>query len=144
MTPRYSNSYIDQQLDDDDYDSLVEISRLICGARSFTTDTADYGLPCPGFLIVETLTWFAQSIRSSVWTYFEATPEARQRQMCLALEQFGPQGFADAYSKGMTSWRDMTRAQDLDIWAELQDDRANTWLHDLARQHRELIIELVA
>lgn len=102
----------------------------------------DYGLPTFAFVFAETLLWFAQAIRSGVWTYYEATPALRQRVMAAALRIHAPQGFADSYERGMLDWRDELKIHAVDVWIETNDAAANAWLRSLARENRETLLAL--
>jgi hypothetical protein len=79
-----------------EYDGLVWLSALICGSEVFDPQEPAYGLEPPLFLFVEALAWFAQAIRSGVWTYFETTPVGRQQRMLALLKTIGPSEFGSA------------------------------------------------
>jgi hypothetical protein len=144
MPPKYSPHYVSQLLAEPDYSRLVELSNIVCGWSGYQAEPPDYNLPEPIFTFVECLTWFAQSIRSGTWTYFEATPTSRQAAMHLALKQYAPQGFADHYEQGMQHWQDETKMAPLDVWIEHNDERANRWLWELVNQHRPALDPLLS
>ena len=89
--------------------------------------------------------WFAQSARSGVRTYFEATPVERQQVMLNALKQEGaPEGFSTNYRLGAEAWRDPTQATDRDRWIDRNDEANTEFLWGLARAHRSEIESLIA
>lgn len=106
--------YLDSTFHDATYDGLAWLSSSICAAEIFDINDAGYGLPQPLFVVVEGLSWFAQSVRSGVTTYFEATPFERQRMMLHALEKEGaPDEMTAKYRSGMTGWKEPASAADL-------------------------------
>src|SRR5262245_11510842 len=109
MPRKYATEYVERLLADDTYESLVQLSSLICSSAQFDTESPDYGLPRFAFLFAETLLWFAQAQRSGVWTYYEATPLKRQDAMANALREAAPEDFASKYERGMRDWQDETR-----------------------------------
>src|SRR5262245_17215987 len=127
MRARYSSGYFEDLFAHRDYRGLVDISGVICSCSRFKSEDAVYGLPLPLFAYVESLLWFASSARSGVWTYFEATPEARQKEMVRTLEKFAPFGFAVQYERGIRYWRDTGRQVQLDQWLASNDERNNEW-----------------
>ena len=141
-TARFAVSYIDSILADGNYNSLVEISTIVCSSSRFSAYAPDYQLPQPIFLFGETLLWFAQAIRSGVSTYYEATPIARQEAMHDALLALAPAHYATSYRIGMEAWKDPARMSQLDAWIEEHDKLTNSWLRTLANSHRTLILEL--
>ncbi len=142
MPSRYSPDFIDRHLRGNDTHSLVELSQVVHGSAIRSDHLPNYGLPQPAFLLCETLLWFAQSLRSGVWTYFEATPEARQNAMLMALEALGPDGYADAYRQGMVGWQNEEFMATLDAWIESHDEATTHWLHRLALENRALFLQL--
>ena len=109
MPRKYAIEYIDRLLADTTYDSLAELSSVMFSGEQFDNALPDFGLPRFAFLFVETLLWFAQGSRSGVWTYYEATSQARQQAMSDALRADAPVGFATWYEQGMRDWEDETR-----------------------------------
>ena len=83
VSPAYLNTLCEAR----EYEGLTWISAVLCGSSSFDGTAAAYGLPTPLFLLVESLAWFAQGVRSGAWTYFEATPLAQQLAMLKALKR---------------------------------------------------------
>jgi len=81
---RFSAEYVDDLLARGGYTELTELSAIICGSPSLRRDNPGWGLPEIPFVFVETLFWFAQGMKSGVWTYYEATPVARQEAMLKA------------------------------------------------------------
>ncbi len=142
MARKYAIQYIDRLLNGETYHDLVEISSAMCSSVQYTLEAPDYGLPPFAFLFVETLLWFAQAIRSGVWTYYEATPASRQRAMAAALRAQAPAGFADWYERGMSDWHDEQRIQAVDNWLKENDNSANAWLRLLARENREALLAI--
>lgn len=131
-------SYINRVFQDADYQGLVWLTSWICAADAFDMNAADYGLSQPLFVLVEGLSWFAHSARSGVITYFEATPPERQTAMLQALEAEGaPDQFAEKYRLGMNTWKNPTKAAELDRWLDENDEANNRYLWSLARAHRQ-------
>src|SRR5258708_2971759 len=98
MKSSVTRSYLDGLFASRDYDGLVWLSSMLCGTRGFNLRSPTYGLPRALFLFVESLAWFAQGLRSGVWTYFEATPSVRQQEMLAALGDLAPKGFDEQYT----------------------------------------------
>ena len=142
MARKYAVQYIDRLLDGETYHDLVELSSIMCSSSQYTSQAPDYGLPTFAFLFAETLQWFAQSIRSGVWTYYEATPVLRQRVMAAALRAHATPEFADWYERGMTGWKDEQRIRAVDDWIEANDNAANAWLRLFARENREALLAM--
>ena len=114
----------------------------MCSSPQNSPQKTEYGLPTFAFLFVETLSWFAQSIRSGTWTYYENLPIERQRAMSAALRTHAPAGFADWYERGMSDWQDEQKIEAVDDWIEANDNEANTWLRDFARENREALLAM--
>jgi len=144
MQPAISPSYIDGLFRERDYGGLVWISSLISGSDAAKLQEPDYGLPQPLFLFVESLSWFAQAIRSGAWTYYESTPDTRQKVLLTAYEADGPKGFSQRYAQGMSGWKNPTEMADLDAWIEKTDNENNKWLWELASKNRSLIEALIS
>lgn len=142
MARKYAVEYIDRLLRGETCHDLVELSQAVCSSPQFTLQAPDYGLPPFAFVFAETLLWFAQAIRSGVWTYYEATPAARQRAMAAALRAHAPDGYAEWYERGMADWGDEQRIVAVDDWIEANEDAANTWLRQLARANREALLAM--
>jgi hypothetical protein len=143
MKSSVTRSYVDGLFARRDYDGLVWLSSTLCGTRGFNLQNPTYGLPRAVFLFVESLGWFAQGLRSGVWTYFEATPSARQQEMLAALGDLAPQGFAEQYAAGVRGWTDTTRAAEVDKWLQQNDETNNAFLWQLAEQNRTMIDALL-
>ncbi len=141
---KYSTSYVDELLAKAGYADLVELSSVICSSTRFKADAPDYGLPEFAFVFVEALAWFAQAIRSGVWTYYEATTLERQAAMLGALRTIGPAKFAEAYESGCLHWRDEQSINVVDKWIEANEEVAANWLHSLARTNRQRMLDLTA
>jgi hypothetical protein len=141
MRAKYSPEYIDQLLSGSEYTQLVDLSAVFSSSSRFDRKASDYGLSEVAFVYVETLCWFAQSIRSGTWTYFEATPEARQKLMHAALNAHAPEGFAEAYRRGAENWQSEQEIAAVDEWIEANDSAANQWLWRFARQHRDELLD---
>jgi hypothetical protein len=105
--PKFSQAYLDTLFSSPDFSKLVEL----CGYLQDGLNRSEpgYGYPQPVFVFLESLLWFSQAIRSGAWTYYEATPRARQDAMLRALEREAPRGFAAHYAwackTGRTSGR---------------------------------------
>lgn len=138
-------AYLDSMFGAANDDGLAWLSSMICSADTFRPEHSSYGLSQPIFVLVEGLLWFAQSTRSGVHTYFEATPVERQQVMLNALEQEGaPEGFSTNYRLGTEAWRDPIQATDLDRWIDRNDETNTKFLWSLARAHRSEIESLIA
>ncbi len=144
MPRKYSEQYIDKLLQGSTYGDLVDLSRAICSSTDFSIGKPFLGPPLAAFVFVETLNWFAQSIRSGVCTYYEATATERQEEMHQALIQFAPAEFGDKYLQGMRDWRDGQKIRAVDQWIEINDDVANVWLRSLTQTHRDVILAITA
>jgi hypothetical protein len=114
MPRKYAESYIAGLIAGNEYGNLFDLSSAICSCPSFAPSKPDYGLPTPAFVYVESLLWFAQAIRSGVWTYYEATTLERQSVMNAALQEFAPDDFALHYAHGMRDWQDETKIDAVD------------------------------
>jgi hypothetical protein len=90
------------------------------------------------FVFQETLMWLSQTIRSGMWTYYEATPGARQEAMLRALECEAPPDYAATYSLGMETWQDDVKREAVDIWVGCHEEDCNLWLWRLANRHRAM------
>jgi len=138
--PKFSQGYLDALFSSRDYGKLVELSGYLQEGLSLTDPT--YGYPQPVFVFVESLLWFAQAIRSGAWTYYEATPRARQDAMFCALESNAPEGFATHYALGMQNWQDEEKIGVVDAWIENHDEDNDRWLWDLVNTHRATLERL--
>jgi hypothetical protein len=147
MRPKYAPEYIDRLLAKATYQDLVTLSSAMvgCAHSEGTPESASekYGLPQFAFLFVETIVWCAQAIRSGVWTYYEATPVSRQREMAAALRHAAPEKFALWYERGMRDWRDEGRIADVDNWIETNETLIHDWLTCFVRRNREALMELI-
>jgi len=138
--PKFSQAYLDALFSSRDYDKLAELAGYLQGGLSLGDPT--YGCSRPVFAFLESLLWFAQAIRSGVWTYYEATPRARQDAMLGALESLAPEGFATHYALGMRSWQDERTIGVVDAWIENHDEDNNRWLWSLVDEHRATFARL--
>jgi hypothetical protein len=134
---RYSDEYLDELLARSDEVALAELQAILFSWHGRDTLQADYGLPSAIFVYVETVTWFAQAIRSGAWTYYEATPLTRQQAMREALGVWAPQDYAEQYGFGMSYWKDKRGIDALDKWMREREESCNDWLMQLLRRHRE-------
>lgn len=141
---RFAVSYVDRLLSTDDYSGIAELCAIISGSATFSPEASDYGLPLVGFTFVESLGWFAQSIRSGAVTYYEATTRFRQEAMLSALRLCAPQANANWYERGMADWPYGERIRALDEWISANDDELHKWLRELLREHRSIVLELTA
>ena len=144
MPPKFATAYVDRLLADSTYESLAELSSAICSSARFNAELRDYGLPRFAFLFVETLLWFAQGERSGAWTYYEATPQARQDAMLDTLRRDAPEEFSSWYERGMHDWSDEIRIAAVDTWIEAHGEATYRWLRALAANNRVTLLELVA
>ena len=138
MAPKFSRTYLDALFAAPEFMKLVEIAGYFPGSETYRREAADFGLPLPVFLFQETLTWFSQSIRSGVWTYYEATPRARQEAMYRALVGEAPPGYAVNYARGMDAWRDAATCEAVDTWIAAHEEDHHRWLWRLVSQYRPL------
>jgi hypothetical protein len=138
--PKFSQAYLDTLFSSPDFSKLVEL----CGYLQDGLNRSEpgYGYPQPAFVFLESLLWFSQAIRSGAWTYYEATPRARQDAMLRALEREAPRGFATHYALGMQNWQDERKIGVVDAWIEKHDEDNNLWLWRLVNQHRATIERL--
>ncbi|MDB5430186.1 MAG: hypothetical protein JWP35_1302 [Caulobacter sp.] len=143
MKAAVAPAYVDGLFVAREYDGLVWLSSLVCGADGFNLASPSYGLPSSLFLFAEGLQWFAQGIRSGVWTYFEATPVPRQELMQALLRTNGPPGFSEHYAVGMGAWRSPEAMLVVDQWLEANDNANNAFLWSLAASSRALIDDLI-
>jgi hypothetical protein len=143
MRPQFSAAYLDALFTPGKYENLCEIVALIEGSETFDREVDNYGLGSHLFILVESLVWFAQSVRSGAWTYFEVTPRARQLRMLAALDTLAPEGFAEHYKTGMEMWQDEFAMLQLDRWMEEHDDENNQWLWRLAHEQRSAVLKTV-
>jgi hypothetical protein len=142
MPRKFAVEYIDRLLKGKDYDDLVDLSWAICSSPQFEVALPDYGLPAFAFTFAETLLWLAQSTRSGVFTYYEATPGTRQQAMTASLRALGADDFADWYQRGGRDWQDESKAKAIDDWLEANALVVQTWLRQLANQNRDAVLEL--
>lgn len=139
-----SPQYLDRLCTDRDYEGLAWISAVVCDCQRFDPSDPTYGLPIPAFCLVERLAWFAQGVRSGAWTYYEATPLARQRAMVSALDADAIHpAFAEQYSLGMREWRSPSQMATLDEWLDRNDEANNRIVWEIVAANRELLQELV-
>lgn len=131
---------IDSVISGSKYGDLVQLSQALGASPRFSFKATDWGLPLAAFVHLECLCWFAQAIRSGVWTYYEATPLERQKLMLSALEKFAPTDFAPHYAQGMRDWEDEDKIDAVDQWIESNDKRAWAWHREHARNHREELL----
>jgi hypothetical protein len=136
MRLKFSQSYLDALFSSPDAGKLVELSTYLHRAEGYSSNEPNYGYPQPVFVFVESLVWFAQGIRSGVWTYYEATPRARQDAMLSALECEAPRGFSTHYSLGMRNWQDRVKIEVVDTWLQDYEEDNNRWLWRLVNEHR--------
>jgi hypothetical protein len=136
MAQKFTQAYLDALFSAPEFMKLVEIAGYFGGAEKYRRDESDFGLPRPVFVFQETLTWFSQAIRSGSWTYFEATPRARQQAMLRALECEGPPGYAANYSLGMETWQDDVKCKAVDTWITTHEEDCSQWLWRLANRYR--------
>jgi hypothetical protein len=138
--PKFGQAYLDSLFSAPDFSKLVELSGYL--HEGLNRSEPSYGYPQPVFVFLESLLWFSQAIRSGAWTYYEATPRARQDAMLRALEREAPTGFATHYALGMQNWRDERTIGVVDAWIEKHDEDNNRWLWRLVNEHRATIERL--
>jgi hypothetical protein len=136
MSLKFSQSYLDTLFSSPDTGKLVTLFVCLQWAEGYSRDEPNYGYPQPVFVFLESLAWFAHAIRSGVWTYYEATPWARQQAMLCALESEAPSGFSTHYALGMRNWRDKVKIKAVDAWIRAHEEDNNRWLWRLVNEHR--------
>jgi hypothetical protein len=141
---RFGVDYVDELLAVADYGPLAEISSIACGSPMFSMSAPQYGLPRPLFVFTECLCWLSQAIRSGVWTYYEATPRARQEALCKALQDSAPRAVAEFYERGMIDWEDEDKIGRVDRWIEANEGALLRWLRDFAAANRDAVLEVTA
>jgi hypothetical protein len=139
---KYSDEWIDRFLNGETYTDLVELLTIVRTSPGFNSQASDLNLPAFAFVFAETLNWFATACRSGVWTYFEATPTARQNGMRATLKQIGPPMFAEWYERGMCDWEDEDKMVAVSEWMKLTDEAAHAWLRRLMRENRDKLLAL--
>lgn len=142
LGPKFSQAYFDALFSSPDCSKLVELCAYLPGAGCYSPSEPCYGYPQPVFVFVESLVWFSQAIRSGAWTYYEATPGARQDAMLDALKCEAPTEFATHYALGMRDWRDEQKIEAVDMWMQNHDEDNNRWLWRLVNKHRSAIERL--
>jgi hypothetical protein len=141
---RYADSYIDQLIARSDYDAMVDLQGILMSGHGVNFDMPEYGLPSIAFVFVESILWFAQSVRSGAWTYFESISPERQSAMYQALESFAPKGFAERYKFGSENWKDPEQMERLDRWIDETDPACIEWLAAFQRKNRSSFWPLYA
>ena len=142
MAGRFSAEYIDALLASAEPPLGIDLHAIITSASSFNRAGLNHGLPEALFAYVETLSWEAASFRSGVCTYYEATPENVQQQVLTALKRLAPTDIADTYGKGIFLWRSVQKAAVIDCWLASNADRVKEWAHNLAKAHRDALVEI--
>jgi hypothetical protein len=144
MKPRFAPEYWADLFRRGSYEDLVQITSFLCGAGAYDPSKDDYGLGLGPFLLVESLNWFAQSIRSGSITYFEATLDSRQKLMARALSSHAPAGFAEQYEAGVRAWQAGKSLSAVDAWVDQNDAANNAWLRLLAADLQPQILKIVS
>jgi hypothetical protein len=144
MKPKFSTSYLAQLFEPGDYQRLAEMNDILRGADAIT-DAADYGLSRKLFLFCEGLDFFAQSIRSGAWTYFEAVPHVRQLAFAKAAraERSVLRELPEMYEFGRSNWRDPEAMRGLDRWIGQNEAASDAWLWQLVVGEREEFLRVV-
>jgi hypothetical protein len=143
MKPSVTRSYVNGLIATRDDDELDWLSSAVCGCDQFDFQAPMYGLPKALFLFVESVSWFAQGLRSGMWTYFEAKSPMQQQEMLAALRDLAPAGFAEQYAIGMKVRTDAAQIAEVDEWLDQNDERNNAFLWQLLEQNREMIDALL-
>ena len=141
---RYTDAYIDRLLAINEFDTLVELQRILWSSPKRDAYDLQYGFPDAVFTFIESLGWFSQAIRSGTWTYFEATPNERQKAMYAQLRRFAPAELADQYRCGIEHWHDQAKMADVDRWISDNESTCNDWLFGLVLQNRDELRPLYA
>lgn len=139
--PRYSAQYLAQLLTQGDYAALVDLQGIAIGWDGFDASVPCFGLPSPIFAVFEVLTWLAQADRSGVWTYYEATPDARSECTLTALELLQAVELRQRYAFGKAHWQDAEASGQLDSWIRENEPGIIEWAFAvLAEQPDELAL----
>lgn len=144
MKPRFAPEYWAELFRRASYEDLVQITSFLCGASAYDPSKDDYGLGLGPFCLVESLNWFAKSIRSGSITYFESTPSSRQGLMARALSAQAPAGFAEEYEAGVRASQAGNSLSDVNAWVDENDAANNAWLRLLAVDLQPQILEIVS
>jgi hypothetical protein len=73
------------------------------------------------------------------WTFYEATPPARQEAMFRELKEHAPEELAAQYARGMKDWRNRSKIARVDQWIRAREDVCHHWFWDLLLDHRPAI-----
>ncbi|POA50825.1 MULTISPECIES: hypothetical protein [unclassified Pseudomonas] len=142
MRAVYGTAYVDQLIDSRSYEAMAMLGAHMEAAAP-APDQPDLGLPPPLFVYLEALTWFAQSVRSGAWTYFEATPHPRQQAMRDNLLALDCDGWRERYVFGMDHWDDEASMAELDRWIDASEPEQESWLLQLLDTHRDRLKQLL-
>ncbi|WP_409303171.1 hypothetical protein [Pseudomonas sp. KCJK8993] len=142
MRAVYSAAYVDQLIDSRSYEAMAMLGAHMEAAAP-APDQPDLGLPPVLFVYLEALTWFAQSVRSGAWTYFEATPHARQQAMRAGLLALGCDRWLERYVFGMDHWTDEASMAELDRWIDASEPEQASWLLQLLDTQRDRLKQLL-
>ncbi len=110
----------------------------------FQRDAPDFGLPPEAFLLLEVLCWVSQSVRSGVWTYYEATPSMRQTVCSEVLHWHAQPELAAYYNRGMNTWEDDKAIRIVDDWIRANEANLNDWLYRFAITNRDVMLKCAA
>lgn len=143
MSAAISTHYLERLCEIRDYDGLAWICAVLSGSDRFNADDPTYGFPDPAFNFLERLAWFAQGTRSGAWTYFEATPPARQHAMLSILRHDTHHAdFSAQYAFGMENWKEPSSMKALDEWLDANDDRNNALCWQIICSQRDIFQRL--
>ena len=136
MPQRFSDGYRDALFASGDSRRLTELCSVITSSQLYDPERPDYGLVPEAFMIVESLTWLAQAVRSGIVTYYEATASSTQQSMLEVLQQLAAPELAEYYELGMAAWEEERKASVIDAWAMQNDQKNHDSLMEFARQNK--------
>lgn len=133
--PRYSEQYITRLIAQHDYGALVDLAGVASGSELFDTKHPSSGLPRPIFVVFELITWIAQADRSSVWTYYEATPVVQMDCVLATLDTLGAVELHQQYAYGKQHWQDEDASYKLDRWIRENEPAIIDWAFEVLKNH---------
>jgi hypothetical protein len=141
-TRRFAVEYIDSLLARSDESAQAELIGVMTSWSGYDRSQHLCGLTQALLAYVEANCWLAQSFRSGAWTYYEATPEAIQRDVRDALKRLGRTDFSEIYGEGMREWDKPSRAVSVDTWLTRNEQLLRSWLKTVAETHRADILTI--
>jgi hypothetical protein len=136
---KFGQAYLEGLFSAPDLSKFVEINGYLVGSDAYDRSQPTYGFPVAVFVFKQSLICFSQSIRSGAWTFYEATPPARQEAMFRELKEHAPEELAAQYARGMKDWRNRSKIARVDQWIRAREDVCHHWFWDLLLDHRPAI-----